>query len=150
MSGCLLIGGALSYLSTVFSELSICEKDAENPFENGFVVAGFVVSILGKAAISMSFSIVYNVTAELFPTQVRANAVGLCFMIARIGGIIAPMFLALYNVYSWAPGVLFGTFAITAGVFGFFLPETQGIPMLMNFDDALLLYTGQMKRTRLE
>ena len=150
MSGCLLIGGALSYLSTVFSELSICEKDAENPFENGFVVAGFVVSILGKAAISMSFSIVYNVTAELFPTQVRANAVGLCSMIARIGGIIAPIFLALYNVYSWAPGVLFGTFAITAGVFGFFLPETQGIPMLMNFDDALLLYTGQMKRTRLE
>jgi len=77
MSGCLLIGGALSYLSTVFSELSICEKDAENPFENGFVVAGFVVSILGKAAISMSFSIVYNVTAELFQKQVRANDVGL-------------------------------------------------------------------------
>ena len=79
----------------------------------------------------------------LFPTQVRANAIGICSMTSRIGGIISPVFLSLYDVVSWLPGVLFGGFAIAAGVLSFWFPETLGVPMLMNFDDAEKLYTGQ-------
>ena len=44
----------------------------------------------GKFGAAASFSIVYLYTAELYPTVVRSTAVGLCSMMARIGGIAAP------------------------------------------------------------
>ena len=104
-------------------------------------MTAFICSLIGKLAISASFAIIYNLTAELFPTQVRANAIGICSMTSRIGGIISPVFISLYDVVSWLPGTLFGGFAIAAGLLSFFLPETLGEPMLMNFEDANRLYT---------
>ena len=46
--------------------------------------------MLGKAAITMTFSTVYVYTAELFPTPVRHLAVGSSSMMARISGLAAP------------------------------------------------------------
>ena len=49
------------------------------------------------------------------------------------------------------PFLVYGVVCLLGFIFIYvFLPETQGIPMLMNFDDAILLYSGQMKRIRLE
>merc|ERR1711976_678537 len=86
LAGCLLLGGVCTLLSTVFNEIAFCEKDSEDRFKNGWIVTGFVCSLLGKMAVSSSFAIIYNLTAELFPTQVRANAIGICSMTSRIGG----------------------------------------------------------------
>lgn len=49
-----------------------------------------ILNFLGKFGASASFSIVYLYTAELYPTVVRSTAVGMCSMMARIGGIAAP------------------------------------------------------------
>ena len=67
-------------------------------------------------------------------------------MASRIGGMLSPVFGSLYEVVSWLPGSIFGGCAIVAGLLSFFLPETHGIPMLMNFDEAHLLYEGRLRK----
>ena len=52
-------------------------------------------SLSGKFGAAASFSIVYLYTAELYPTVVRSTAIGLCSMMARIGGILAPQVIHL-------------------------------------------------------
>ena len=55
-----------------------------------------LVTLLGKFGAAASFSIVYLYTAELYPTVVRSTAIGLCSMMARIGGILAPQVSNIY------------------------------------------------------
>ena len=50
------------------------------------------LTMIGKAAITGSFSVIYVYTAELFPTPVRHIAVGSSSMMARVGAMIAPFF----------------------------------------------------------
>ena len=49
-----------------------------------------ILVLIGKFGASAAFSLIYVYTAELFPTEVRSTALGLCSMMARIGGIAAP------------------------------------------------------------
>ena len=49
-----------------------------------------ILVLIGKFGASAAFSLIYVYTAELFPTEVRSTALGLCSMMARIGGVAAP------------------------------------------------------------
>ena len=93
-----------------------------------------------KLFIGAAFAIIYNYTAELFPTPVRSIAVGTCSMISRVGGFCSPLFLALHEQVSWLPGFIFGSTALLAGCIVMVLPETLNEPMMMNFEDAANLY----------
>ena len=53
------------------------------------------LALIGKFGASASFAIVYLYTAELYPTQIRSTAVGMCSMMARIGGFAAPQVCVL-------------------------------------------------------
>jgi len=95
------------------------------------------LSLLGKFGASISFFIVYLYTAELFPTTVRNQAVGICSLVARIGGITA-LLLDLTKVY-WLPAPVFimGVIATVAGFLATLFPETLGEKLPEDMEDAL-------------
>ncbi|KAK1885142.1 Solute carrier family 22 member 13 [Dissostichus eleginoides] len=88
-----------------------------------------VVAVVGKFAATTSFSIVYVYTAELYPTSLRQNGVGLNSMCARVAGILAPL-IRLLEVYHWTiPMLIYGIVPITAGGLCLLLPETLNVEL---------------------
>jgi OCT family organic cation transporter-like MFS transporter 4/5 len=69
-------------------------------------------SLLGKMMASASFSIVYQYTAELYPTAIRTTAVGNCSTLARFGAIFALLVDALADIWKPFPMVLMGGIAV--------------------------------------
>ncbi|XP_069585888.1 solute carrier family 22 member 13-like isoform X2 [Ranitomeya imitator] len=85
-----------------------------------------VLAVIGKFATASSYSICYIYAAELFPTIIRQNGVGLCSMTARLAGIIAPLISLLDKYHPAIPMAIYGSGPIIGGLFCFLLPETLG------------------------
>lgn len=141
LTACLLLGGVACLASTVFNHYS-AERQA-------FINTATALALIGKMAISGSFAIIYNFTAELYPTSVRSTAVGVCSMAARIGSIITPFTLELQNSIPWLTGVIFGVLALSAGFLSLFFPETSGRQMPTSLDDAEIFYRGETSSSEL-
>ncbi|KAK3925859.1 Organic cation transporter protein [Frankliniella fusca] len=75
------------------------------------------VVMLGKFMIAGSFAIIYNYTAELFPTPVRNTALG-------------------DSLDKTLPTVIFATIAVTSGLLSLLLPETLNQPMPQSMEDG--------------
>jgi hypothetical protein len=65
-------------------------------------------------------------TAELFPTVIRNQAVGVCSLVARIGGMLALALDLLKEYWLPAPVFIMGCIATIAGLFALLFPETLG------------------------
>ncbi|XP_061096306.1 solute carrier family 22 member 13-like [Conger conger] len=83
-----------------------------------------VMAILGKFFFSASFSMIYVYSAELYPTAVRQNGVGLNTACARVAGILAPLVRILDVYHNAIPNVIYGVFPLVGGAICFLLPET--------------------------
>ncbi|KAJ1099414.1 hypothetical protein NDU88_004515 [Pleurodeles waltl] len=84
-----------------------------------------VLAVFGKMLISCSFSACYVYAAELFPTVIRQNGVGLASTSARVGGIIAPLVSLLNKYHEAIPMAIYGSLPIVGGILCFLLPETR-------------------------
>ncbi|XP_060104134.1 solute carrier family 22 member 13-like [Heteronotia binoei] len=91
-----------------------------------FPVVVTVLAVIGKAALSASFSTTYVFSAEIFPTVLRQTCLGLCSVSSRIGGILAPLAGLGDEIHPAISMVLFGSTALAGGILCFFLPETRG------------------------
>ncbi|GJN32728.1 hypothetical protein PR202_gb21251 [Eleusine coracana subsp. coracana] len=82
---------------------------------------------------AFNVSLIYSI--ELFPTSVRNSAVGLVRQALVLGGVVAPVLVALGRERSfWS----FGVFGLTIGCLGLFvvcLPETRGRNMADTMDE---------------
>ncbi|NXX45834.1 S22AD protein, partial [Tricholaema leucomelas] len=85
-----------------------------------------VLAIIGKFTASASFSTSYVYSAELFPTVIRQTGVGLCSMVGRVSGIIAPLIYLLERYHRAIPMAIFGSAPVVGGLLCFLLPETCG------------------------
>ncbi|XP_063534511.1 organic cation transporter protein isoform X1 [Cydia strobilella] len=105
-----------------------------------FIPAGSIIStvivIIGKLFIAGSFAIVYNYSAELFPTVVRNSAIGLGSMCARLSGALTPLITLLDSFDPKIPAVIFGVIALISGFLTLFLPETMNQPMPQSLADG--------------
>lgn len=96
--------------------------------EQGSTLATSIVMV-GKFMIAGSFAVIYNYSAELFPTVVRNSAMGLGSMSARLSGALTPLITLLDSFDPTIPAVTFGVIAILSGTWVLFLPETNNQPM---------------------
>ena len=81
---------------------------------------------LGKFMITASFAMVYQYSAEVFPTVVRNAGLGSCSFFSRIGSIIAPFIgREMAQLDPIAPVLIFGVTSLLAGLLTLFLPETK-------------------------
>ncbi|XP_078661285.1 organic cation transporter protein-like isoform X2 [Branchiostoma floridae x Branchiostoma belcheri] len=84
------------------------------------------LAMIGKAAISAGFNIVFLLSAELNPTAIRNVGVGAGSMFARLGGVISPFVVLTNKLWLPLPFLIFGALSIIGGVSVVILPETLG------------------------
>ncbi|XP_063424896.1 organic cation transporter protein-like isoform X2 [Mytilus trossulus] len=99
----------------------------------------------GKFFTTIAFFFAYLITAELFPTVLRASALGLCSMSGRIGSITSAYIGELDSVFSTQfgkalPLIIFGAVGLVAGLLAAFaLPETVKTLLPESIKDAKTL-----------
>jgi putative MFS transporter len=82
---------------------------------------------------------VWLYTNELFPTNLRAQAIGTCSMISRIFGLCASFVGALAKYWQPLPLLVLGIPTIVSGILAAFLPETANkiLPQTMSQANSL-------------
>ena len=80
---------------------------------------------IGKFGAAACFAIIYQYTAELYPTQIRTTAVGSSSMAGRFGSIIAPIIVVIEP--SSIPLVIMGAAALIGMVMKHFVRNWHNI-----------------------
>merc|ERR1712136_691747 len=143
LSGSLFIAGLGLLISLIVLEFAGGDESLVNISK--------VFAFIGKGGISASFTIVYNVSGELYPTPTRSIALGTASMASRIGGILAPYVILLQDYVSWLPNTIFAVFGLTAAVLSLFFPETNNCRMLETLEEAEQFYkTGKISESEKE
>lgn len=91
---------------------------------------------VGKLFIAGSFAVIYNYSAELFPTVVRNSAMGLGSMCARLAGAFTPLITLLDSFDPKIPAIVFGVVSLVSGLWVMMLPETNGQSMPESIEDG--------------
>ncbi|KAM8831928.1 solute carrier family 22 member 13 isoform 2-T2 [Spinachia spinachia] len=103
---------------------------------NELSVVKTVLAMIGKFGITASLSIIYVYSAEVFPTVIRQNGIGIGSMCARTGGVLAPMMYLLRGISPQAPMVLCGLFPLLGSALTLLLPETANRPLPDTIEDV--------------
>ncbi|GJN11368.1 hypothetical protein PR202_ga29554 [Eleusine coracana subsp. coracana] len=105
------------------------------PQEPRYAAARMACETVSFCATCTAFNVSLIYSIELFPTSVRNSAVGLVRQALVLGGVVAPVLVALGRDRSfWS----FGVFGLAIGCLGLFvvcLPETRGRNMADTMDE---------------
>ncbi|XP_068115931.1 solute carrier family 22 member 6-B-like [Hyperolius riggenbachi] len=104
-------------------------------------VVQIVMAVFGKGCLAASFSCLFLFTGELYPTVIRQSGMGMGTMMARLGGIIAPLVQMTADYYQHLPLIIFSLSSVGSGVAALFLPETLGVPLPETIEDVERLVT---------
>ncbi|XP_002154920.2 solute carrier family 22 member 15 [Hydra vulgaris] len=125
----MLLAGLLCALVTV-----IDEKETRQRFINTRVVLG----LFGKFFVTLSYDTIYTWTVELFPTQIRTEALGYVLIASRIGGMFSPWISKWLRVIHWrVPFVMMGVLTIVSALLMHWLPETKEKATLEKLEDSI-------------
>nr|XP_018902798.1 PREDICTED: organic cation transporter protein isoform X1 [Bemisia tabaci]XP_018902799.1 PREDICTED: organic cation transporter protein isoform X1 [Bemisia tabaci]XP_018902800.1 PREDICTED: organic cation transporter protein isoform X2 [Bemisia tabaci] len=94
------------------------------------------VIYIGKFCVSGSFAIIYNYSAELFPTVLRNTGIGVGSMCARFAAATTPLISLLDSFDERIPMFLFSIIVLVSGVLSMLLPETVNQPMPNSVEDG--------------
>jgi len=107
------------------------------PKENFY--AFMFVYMLGKLGATASFALVWLITIELYPTNLRTQAIGLCSATARLFGLGCPFVGNLAVYWKPLPMVLLGAPTIVVALLMTRLPETANKDLPQDFEDGAAL-----------
>ena len=92
--------------------------------------------------------LVWLITAELYPTNLRSQAVGTCSTVARLFGLVAPFVARLAIVWKPLPMLILGVPSIFAAFLAYFIPETKHIELPTTMKDADELETNKLENKK--
>ena len=105
-----------------------------------------ILYLAGKMSAGIGFAMVWFVTAELYPTNMRSQALGTCSMFARVAGLISPFVSALAYYWKPLPMLILGSPLLLAAFLSYFyLPETGEADLPQNLQEALELNNPNKK-----
>lgn len=96
--------------------------------QNKFVLM-LIWSMIGRFGISGSYSLIYLLLAEIFPTAVRNQAMGSASLFENFGSILAPLVMLLDSNDIILPLSIFGVLTVVGGLLVLLLPETHLKPL---------------------
>lgn len=113
------------------------------------LVRGFAMtfSFTGKFGISGAWMTACLFTPEIYPTNIRAQGLGLASLAARVGGMISPYATMFGSRFPWGPPVVFGSFAVLGTILLIWIPETTGKELPNTVEDVKRLYTVKQIRS---
>ena len=88
------------------------------------------------------------ITAELYPTNLRSQAVGTCSTVARLFGLVAPFVAQLAVYWKPLPMLILGVPSIFAAFLAYFIPETKNIELPTMMKDADELEKNKMENKK--
>ena len=92
--------------------------------------------LIGKCFSGAAFLLVWLITAELYPTNLRSQAVGTCSTVARLFGLVAPFVARLAVYWKPLPMLILGVPSLFAACLAYFVPETKHIELPGTMKDA--------------
>nr|KAG5711195.1 hypothetical protein BaRGS_004839 [Batillaria attramentaria] len=100
------------------------------------------LAMIGKMGVSASFSIIFLLTSELYPTVIRNFGLGGSATVGRFGSIVSPYIadLALFvegRIGPALPLIVFGGLTMAAGGLSLMLPETLHRKLPETLEDAV-------------
>lgn len=104
-----------------------------------------IVYLLGKCCSSGAATNLWLFTAELYPTNLRSQAVGTCSTISRIFGMSSSFVPELAVIWKPLPMVLLGTPSVLAALCALKLPETKGKALPETMAEAMELNVRSVK-----
>ena len=105
--------------------------------------------LFGKCFSGTGFLLVWLVTAELYPTNLRSQAVGTCSTVSRIFGLVAPFVAELAQFWKPLPMLILGVPSIIAAFLAYFIPETKNIDLPTTMRDADQLENNKLENKKL-
>uniref|UniRef100_A0A671WHJ8 Solute carrier family 22 member 6 n=1 Tax=Sparus aurata TaxID=8175 RepID=A0A671WHJ8_SPAAU len=95
-----------------------------------------VVGALGKMFAEAAYGSVFLYTMELYPTVLRQNGLGFCYVLGQIGVAVSPIISLLDEVWGRLPSIIFTLLAFVAGLLTLVLRETRNICLPETIEDV--------------
>ncbi|XP_044278558.1 solute carrier family 22 member 6-A-like [Varanus komodoensis] len=106
------------------------------PIPAEMLMVRLVFVVLGKGCLAAASMCLYLYSGELFPTVIRQTGTSFVTIMARLGGIVAPVVLMAGDYHRFLPLVIFGVSPILSGVSAAFLPEMFNVPLLDTIEEV--------------
>ena len=96
-----------------------------------------IIYLTGKFLAVCSASTCWLFTSEIYPTNLRSQALGVCSMVSRAFSLGSSFVADLAFIWGPLPLVLLGIPSIIAGVLALRLPESRGRPLPETMEEAI-------------
>ncbi|KAH8021618.1 hypothetical protein HPB51_016014 [Rhipicephalus microplus] len=90
---------------------------------------GIVSSVVAKFSTTAAYMMMYQQSAELFPTPLRSFSVGVLTALAAVFTASVPYVVYLGRYGSWIPFLFLAVLTTTGGIAAAWLPETKDYPL---------------------
>lgn len=110
------------------------------------VICSTVFTLIGKMAITGSFSTIFLYTPELYPTNMRNVGIGMSSTAARAGAMLAPFSRNLAEAVEWAPGLVYGIMCAIVASLAIWIPETNKYELPQTIEECEVWYKDNRLR----